>query len=201
LQLSTLPTIPLCAFAHSRPCTVIPAHSPLSIPQPYAWFWSRRNGHNPFLFMGFRTLSNTQGVYPLTRHPSPRVFLRSLATPHSPLVPISFRSNTYKTATKQTTLSIFRINTYEKHRGEARLWLISLLPPESTAPMTHLSPVGVMSGTTRKSDRSLRSGRHLGGREKRRDESPQLQRQEREKRRLRRGVGSDFSWRGHAACR
>jgi hypothetical protein len=29
-----------------------------------------------------------------------------------------FRINTYKSVTKQTTLTLFRINTYEKHRGE-----------------------------------------------------------------------------------
>src|ERR1700674_1235727 len=37
---------------------------------------------------------------------------------HFPLSPNPFRINTYKSVTKQTTLTCFRINTYEKHRGE-----------------------------------------------------------------------------------
>jgi hypothetical protein len=34
------------------------------------------------------------------------------------LLPNLFRINTYKSVTKQTTLTIFKINTYEKHMGE-----------------------------------------------------------------------------------
>jgi tetratricopeptide (TPR) repeat protein len=33
------------------------------------------------------------------------------------------RINTYKSVSKQTTLTPFRINVYEKHRGEGQLWL------------------------------------------------------------------------------
>src|SRR5260370_17598115 len=36
---------------------------------------------------------------------------------------ISFRINTCKSVSKQTTLTIFRINTYEKHRGVGVLLL------------------------------------------------------------------------------
>jgi len=47
-------------------------------------------------------------------------FFSALATRHSPLPPdgfsISFRINTCKSVSKQTTLTPFRINTYEKHR-------------------------------------------------------------------------------------
>jgi hypothetical protein len=93
--------------------------APLSIPQRYASFWSHSTSPKPFLFMGFRTLSIMQGVYPPTRHTSPRLFFHSLATRHSSVATIPFRSNTYRTATKQTTLSIFGINTYEKHGGKA----------------------------------------------------------------------------------
>jgi hypothetical protein len=37
---------------------------------------------------------------------------------HFPFPPKPFIINTYKSVTKQTTLTFFRINTYEKHRGE-----------------------------------------------------------------------------------
>ena len=36
---------------------------------------------------------------------------------HFPFPPMSFRMNTCESVSKQTTLSIFRMNTYEKHRG------------------------------------------------------------------------------------
>ncbi len=53
-----------------------------------------------------------------TRATAPR-FFSPLATRHSPLPPdgfsISFRINTCKSVSKQTTLTPFRINTYEKH--------------------------------------------------------------------------------------
>jgi len=38
-------------------------------------------------------------------------------------VTISFRMNTYISVSKQMTLSCFRMNTYEKTRGEGLLWL------------------------------------------------------------------------------
>src|SRR5258708_38050857 len=55
---------------------------------------------------------------------------RVFATSHS-LIPhprplassISFGINTCKSVTKQTTLTLFRMNTYEKHRGEGVLLL------------------------------------------------------------------------------
>src|SRR6266478_2587326 len=39
-----------------------------------------------------------------------------------------FRINTCKSLSKQTTLTLFRINTYEKHGGRGVLWLTSSLP-------------------------------------------------------------------------
>src|SRR5882672_6013954 len=39
--------------------------------------------------------------------------------------PNLFRINTCKSLSKQTTLTLFRINTYEKHRGVEMLWLTS----------------------------------------------------------------------------
>jgi hypothetical protein len=39
------------------------------------------------------------------------------------LVHISFRMNTCESVSKQRTLTAFRMNTYEKHRGEGVLWL------------------------------------------------------------------------------
>jgi hypothetical protein len=47
----------------------------------------------------------------------PPKFFSPLATRHSPLALTPFRINTCKSVSKQTTLSSFRINTYEKHRG------------------------------------------------------------------------------------
>jgi hypothetical protein len=44
---------------------------------------------------------------------------------HFPFPPKPFRINTYKSVTKQTSLTSFRINTYEKHRGEGVLLLTS----------------------------------------------------------------------------
>jgi hypothetical protein len=38
--------------------------------------------------------------------------------------PTPFRINTYKSVTKQTTLTFFRINTYEKHRGRGVVWFL-----------------------------------------------------------------------------
>jgi hypothetical protein len=44
--------------------------------------------------------------------------LSLISHPCSLISSIPSRINTYKSATKQTTSTIFRINTYEKHRGE-----------------------------------------------------------------------------------
>jgi hypothetical protein len=46
---------------------------------------------------------------------------------HFPFPPKPFRINTYKSVTKQITLTPFIINTYEKHRGEGVL-LLTLNP-------------------------------------------------------------------------
>ncbi len=48
--------------------------------------------------------------------PPPKSF-SPLAMRRSPLALTPFRINTCKSVSKQTTLSSFRINTYEKHRG------------------------------------------------------------------------------------
>src|SRR5713101_7447580 len=44
-------------------------------------------------------------------------FLTPIPLPHHP--PKPFRMNTFKSVSKQKTLTPFRINTYEKQRGEA----------------------------------------------------------------------------------
>ena len=55
---------------------------------------------------------------------TPPSFFSSLATRHSPLLLlITFRINTCKTVSKQTTLTSFRINTYEKPGGRGALML------------------------------------------------------------------------------
>jgi hypothetical protein len=43
--------------------------------------------------------------------------------------PKPFRINTYKSVTKQRTLTFFRMNTYEKHRGEGVLLLTTNAMP------------------------------------------------------------------------
>src|SRR5260370_7096965 len=43
--------------------------------------------------------------------------IRPLFPDHFLFPPKPFRINTYKSVTKQTSLTSFRINTYEKHRG------------------------------------------------------------------------------------
>jgi hypothetical protein len=53
--------------------------------------------------------------------------------------PKLFRISTYKSATKQTTLTISRINTYEKHRGWGVLWLTRLPIRESVLPAPSIS--------------------------------------------------------------
>jgi hypothetical protein len=151
--------------------------APLSIPQCYASFWSYSSSPKPFLFMGFRPLSIMQGVYPPTRHPSPRLFFHSLAIHHASFATIPFRSNTYKAATKETTLSIFRINTYEKTRGEGRLCLTSPLP---TTQRTHYSPQPSVDNEWDKENCAsfATSGITAGRKRKHRPESPPIQRQE-----------------------
>src|SRR5260370_18785009 len=49
--------------------------------------------------------------------------IRPLFPDHFLFPPKPFRINTYKMVTKQTSLTSFRINTYEKHRGEGVLFL------------------------------------------------------------------------------
>src|SRR6266404_541674 len=69
--------------------------------------------------------------------PRPTVLAACPATPHhfrfSPLhllvLSNFFRINTYKSLSKQTTLTFFRINTYEKHRGEGGV-MVNQTPDE-----------------------------------------------------------------------
>ncbi len=60
-------------------------------------------------------------------------FFSPLATRHSPLALTTFRINTCKSVSKQTTLTSFRINTYEKHRGGG-LPLAHYSPPTAHSP-------------------------------------------------------------------
>jgi hypothetical protein len=57
------------------------------------------------------------GSRPLLPLPTVAAFRPPLPD-HFPFPPKPFRINTCKSVTKQTTLTFFRINTYEKHRGE-----------------------------------------------------------------------------------
>jgi hypothetical protein len=61
--------------------------------------------------------------------------------PCPPTSSIPFRINTCKSVTKQTALIIFRINTYEKHRGEGVLLLTSSLFPSTFADHEPVSPL------------------------------------------------------------
>src|SRR5712664_1991223 len=63
------------------------------------------------------------------------LFRRVLLGAHFPSAPKSFRINTCKSLSKQTTLTLFRINTYEKHRGRGLL----LLTRNLNAPFCHSS--------------------------------------------------------------
>jgi hypothetical protein len=76
-------------------------------------------------------------VYPVFRHHFPYPLF------DFPLPPKSFRINTCKSVTKQTTSTISRINTYEKHRGEGGtpLRLLASLPHFTPLP---LLPVGAI---------------------------------------------------------
>ena len=79
-----------------------------------------------------RSYANTRdrGATPPPKSFSPLVYPERLwrrATRPSPLALTPFRINTCKSVSKQTTLTSFRINTYEKHRGEEGRPV--LLPP------------------------------------------------------------------------
>jgi len=73
--------------------------------------------HNPFVCHSYKK-------YPGSHLSCQRSFRSDFSRPiflptrHSPLATIVFVINTYKTDTKQTTLSSFRINTCAKTRGE-----------------------------------------------------------------------------------
>jgi hypothetical protein len=54
-----------------------------------------------------------------------------LATRHSRLAAIFTRINTYKTASKQTTLTTFRMNAYAKSQGEVPLLLTGMWDSQS----------------------------------------------------------------------
>src|SRR6476646_2804215 len=109
------PTFPLCFSSRDSLFAIrYSLSSPFS--HSYPLFCTGQN-RNPFYSNYFRTLcaNHPGGGYTL----QPRISFRNLITRHSPPVTILFVINTYKTDTKQTTLSFFRINTCAKTRGRA----------------------------------------------------------------------------------
>jgi hypothetical protein len=75
----------------------------------------QRRPRNPFLFNRFRTLSIATEVHPPLHFP---LSLAAHEHTHCSILRIKpLRINTCKSVTKQTTLTISRINTYEKHGG------------------------------------------------------------------------------------
>jgi hypothetical protein len=106
-------------------------HAPhLGSPRSPSPLWSRRDRRKSFTPIGIRTLSVTHGVYPPPRSSTQRLPNLSTASRpvarHSPLATISPRINTYKTASKQTTLITFRMNSYTKPQGEAQSLLTTM---------------------------------------------------------------------------
>src|SRR5258708_18323296 len=74
--------------------------------------------------------------HPLFLRPSPRS--ARICSP-ALAAPTSFRINTCKSVTKQTTLTLFRINTYEKRGGwgsSKALQILSLISTASAVPST-----------------------------------------------------------------
>src|SRR5712664_2574438 len=71
------------------------------------------------------------------------LFRRVLLGAHFPSAPKSFRINTCKSLSKQTTLTLFRINTYEKHRRRGLLLLTRNLKAPSAIHRPALDFVGV----------------------------------------------------------
>jgi hypothetical protein len=132
-------------FAQSQLAQITPAHSPLTrpghstslLPMASALFCAIDVPQ----FLSFQMLPDSfhrnGGVYPLASSPSSDSLLllfpeitqtreaRPSQTPplpfftaHGSRVIYSFRINTCKSVTKQTTLTTFRMNTYEKTWGE-----------------------------------------------------------------------------------
>jgi hypothetical protein len=68
-----------------------------------------------------------------------------------PITPISrlhnpFKMNTCKSVLKQTTLTVFRMNTYEKHRGWGAV-MVNQLPSEFDVPALKRSDVATFADT------------------------------------------------------
>src|SRR6266852_7870670 len=63
----------------------------------------------------------------------------SFFSTHNPLPPKSFRMNTCKSISKQSTLTSFRMNTYEKHRGWGRVLWLTRFRPASTFRCANIS--------------------------------------------------------------
>jgi hypothetical protein len=99
----------------------------LRLPGSLSLLRPRRNCCKPFSLIRVRTISCTTGGYPHPRpcaHCLPTLSTVSLLVArHSPLANIFPTINTYKTASKQTTLCTFRMNVYAKPRGEVPLLL------------------------------------------------------------------------------
>lgn len=99
----------------------------LRLPRSPSLFCPHRNCRKPFSLIRIRRISCIPGGYPLPRrsaHCLPTLSTVSLfVARHSPLATIFPRINTYKTASKQTTLCTFRMNVYTKPRGDVPLLL------------------------------------------------------------------------------
>jgi hypothetical protein len=117
------------------------SHRPL-IPPPHL---------SPLLPIASALFSATAASQPLTYQSLPYSFYRnggvpplalssSTAYPLSTCLPKPFRMNTCKSVSKQTTLTTFRMNTYEKHRGEGVL-LLTRHPMKDVCPACP-DPVG-----------------------------------------------------------
>jgi hypothetical protein len=130
-----------------RPLTPLPHLTPL-LPIAYALF------HFPYpLSPVFATLTKTTGVCTNNSHSGTR---------HSPIItrhfPFSrfdfpfplrpFRMNTCESVSKQMTLTSFRINTYEEHRGRGGV-IVNQIPDEEICPEEHRDEGSLSSHATK----------------------------------------------------
>jgi hypothetical protein len=107
-----------------------------------------RNGRPQPLY--FQTLPDSfhcnGGVYPLSPRACPQLLKKrrpAIHLPHMKSSPVctilvqckSFRNNTCENVSKQATLTPFRMNTYEKHRGRGVL-LLTRFPMTTRREMT-----------------------------------------------------------------
>jgi len=138
--LTPLPVLPACPFFPSPRSLTLTHHlEPTESPATLSLLPVALTSHfkaNPFACRSY-LITPGMAVSPVSVIPSRArtstslhslreknpSFSSPLPTTHSPLPTIPFRNNTYKTDTKQTTLSTFRMNTYAKPRGEGLLSL------------------------------------------------------------------------------